>query len=75
MLDADERGKVLITIANGGAAPLTGADVTLSSTSAGVLFPSGPISHIATLAPYETYFLMMSGEDGPGRLIRAMFTA
>ncbi len=54
ILDADETGRVRVTVANGGPVALSGASVTLTSTSAGVSFPGGASFPIADLEPFSS---------------------
>jgi hypothetical protein len=51
ILDADERGHVVVTLLNGGAAALTNTTVTLSTTTQGITFPAGATAMIPSVAP------------------------
>jgi MYXO-CTERM domain-containing protein len=53
-LDAEETGKLTITVMNTGTAPLVGAGATVSSTTAGVTFPAGKQVTFGTVAPFAT---------------------
>ncbi|HVJ88394.1 MAG TPA: peptidase, partial [Labilithrix sp.] len=53
-VDAGETGRVVVRVANGGAAPLTGASLTVSSTLEGVSFPKGATQAVPTTAPFST---------------------
>ena len=53
-LDGQERGRVRVVIGNPGAAPLGGAQVTVSSSSTGVSFPDGATVAVPTVPPTET---------------------
>ncbi len=48
-LDGGERGMVRVVVGNPGAAPLAGAQVTLSSSSTGVSFPAGAAAAVPTV--------------------------
>ena len=52
LLDAEERGKVTITMMNTGIAPLFDTQGTLSSALPGVTFPNGPGFSFAVVLPY-----------------------
>ncbi|MCE9573865.1 MAG: M36 family metallopeptidase, partial [Deltaproteobacteria bacterium] len=53
VLDAGETGRMTVTVRNGGAAPLSGATVTVSTTTAGVTVPTAPIA-VPDLAPFAS---------------------
>lgn len=53
-LDGDERGRLRVTVINGGPVAATGTSLTLSSTSMGLTFPAGTSATIPTLAPYAS---------------------
>lgn len=54
ILDAGEFGKVLVQVANKGPTAMTDTTVTLSTTTPGFTFPSGPSKTIATVPPFGT---------------------
>jgi large repetitive protein len=60
VLDADERGAVRIVVGNAGPSSLSGASITLSSTSAGVLFPAGATMQLAEMAPFSSQQIELS---------------
>ena len=51
-LDRDEQGVLTVAIRNIGATPLSGTRLTVSSTTAGVLFPSGGSFAVPTMASF-----------------------
>jgi large repetitive protein len=53
-IDSGETGRVVVRIANGGQAPLTGAQVTVTSKLAGTTFPKGATLTVPTVAPYAS---------------------
>lgn len=52
VLDTDEIGKVNVTVKNVGVGPLMGTTVTLSTTSTGLSFPSGPMVTVPMTQPF-----------------------
>lgn len=54
VLDAEETGKLSVAVFNAGAATLTNTGITVTTTAAGVSFPSGNTATIASLAPFST---------------------
>jgi MYXO-CTERM domain-containing protein len=53
-LDGEESGMVRVVIGNPGAGELSGAEVTVASSSEGVSFPDGTTASVPTIAPYGT---------------------
>ncbi len=53
-LDGEESGVVRVSIGNPGAGELSGAEVTVASSSDGVSFPDGGTAPVPTVAPYGT---------------------
>ena len=51
-LDAEETGKVTVTVINAGTAPFANASATVASTTAGITFPTGTKVSFGALAPY-----------------------
>ena len=51
-LDGEESGVVRVVIGNPGAGELSGAELTVASTSDGVSFPDGATASVPTIAPY-----------------------
>jgi MYXO-CTERM domain-containing protein len=54
VLDGQETGRVNVEVRNAGPVPLAGATATVSSTTAGVLFPTGPTVSLGEIAPFGT---------------------
>ncbi len=54
ILDPGEQGKVDVTVLNSGAAPLSGATVSVASSAMGVVFPSGNTAMVPDLQPFTT---------------------
>ena len=53
-LDAGERGRIVLTVLNGGPIALSGTTVTVAGVPAGISFPDGESVTIAELAPYQS---------------------
>ncbi|MDF2694460.1 MAG: Chitinase, partial [Labilithrix sp.] len=53
-IDGGETGRVVVRVANNGHAPLTDAQVTVSSTLAGATFPKGKSQTVPAVAPLST---------------------
>ncbi|MFT3767714.1 MAG: M36 family metallopeptidase [Minicystis sp.] len=53
-LDAEETGKVTVTVMNRGTAPLDSATASVVSTAAGVTFPAGSKVNFGMLPPFAT---------------------
>lgn len=54
ILDVGETGRVIVTVRNVGAAPLTGPTITVSSNTPGVVFPRGTSATVGPLEPFAT---------------------
>jgi MYXO-CTERM domain-containing protein len=52
ILDAEESGHVTARVMNGGITPLTGTEVSLAATAAGVTFPEGTKITVPSIAPF-----------------------
>jgi MYXO-CTERM domain-containing protein len=53
-LDVGEKGKLTLSVKNAGPVPVTGASATVTTTLAGLTFPSGAKITIPTVAPYAS---------------------
>lgn len=52
VLDATEVGELRVRVVNSGAAPLSGARLAVSTSTAGVEFPAGTTLDLGTIAPF-----------------------
>jgi hypothetical protein len=53
-LDGDERGRLVIKVANAGPVALDGTTLAITSTTTGITFPDGTTAAIPPLAPYAS---------------------
>jgi MYXO-CTERM domain-containing protein len=54
LLDADERGTVVLTVSNGGPVQTASTTVMLAATHAGITFPAGAMLAVPAMAPYSS---------------------
>ena len=73
VLDANETGKVTITLANNGFIPAEGTKLTVTSTTPGVTFPNGAEAMIATLEGFSTTTLTFDVQIDPKQQAQALF--
>lgn len=74
VLDAQERGRVSFTVSNGGPAPMTGAVVTLTSTTPGVVFPDGARIPLPTIDPFQTETIELPVDIDPAQVAYGTLT-